>query len=330
MMRGTYKGWLVAILFATGFSQAHAQESQVAVPPLEKTQVVSRADGHQQPVRYWAPQSAKQQRTPLLILLHTWGGDVNQKHDDWQAEAVQRGWLYIQPNFRGPNKRPEALGSKLARQDILDAIDFMQREFKVDGRRVYLAGVSGGGHMTMLMAGHHPEKFSAASAWVGISDIAEWHRFHVKDGKPDNYAQNIVDSLGGPPGEIPERDAEYRDRSPVNWLHRATELPLDIAAGVFDGHKGSVPVSHSLAAFNAVAKANGTPLISTAEMTQLWEAGRQTEPPAVDCVDDPSFGRRVLLRRVSKQSRVSIFQGGHEGLPHAACEWLAQQHRATH
>jgi len=319
----------VAILLALGFSRSHAQESQVTVPPLEKTQVVSPSDGHHQPVRYWAPQAGKQQPTPLLILLHTWGGDVNQKHDDWQAEAVQRGWLYIQPNFRGPNKRPEALGSKLARQDILDALDFMQREFNVDGSRVYLAGVSGGGHMTMLMAGHHPEKFSAASAWVGISDITEWYRFHLKNGKPDNYAQNILDSLGGPPGETSDRDADYRDRSPVNWLHRATDLPLDIAAGVFDGHKGSVPVSHSLAAFNVVAKANGTAIVNATEMTRLWEVGQQAEPPAIDCVDDAAFGRRVLLRRVSKHARVSIFQGGHEGLPNAACAWLAQQQRVT-
>ena len=39
--------------------------------------------------------------------------------------------------------------------------------------------------------------------------------------------------------------------------HWAAGLPISIEAGIQDGHKGSVPVSHSLRAFNALAKANG-------------------------------------------------------------------------
>ncbi len=329
MMSVTGKRWLVVILLCWGISPASAQESQVTQAPLVKATVRSTADEHEQPILYWAPESAKERAVPLLIFLHSWGGDVNQKHPSWHAEAMRRGWLYMQPNFRGPNKRPEALGSKLARRDILDALAFMQREFKVDSTRVYLAGSSGGGHMTMLMAGHHPEKFSAASAWVGISDIAEWHRFHSKNGKPDNYAQNIVDSLGGPPGENTERDADYRDRSPLYCLQRATDLPLDIAAGIFDGHKGSVPVSHSLLAFNVVAKANGTTLVSDAELTRLWELGKESKPMPLDQVTDADFERDILLRRVSKQARVTIFVGGHEGLAKSACVWLATQQRET-
>lgn len=328
-MSATYRRWLVLMVLSWGFSPASAQESQVTQPPLAKATVKSSADRHEQPVLYWAPESAKERATPLLILLHTWSGDFSQKNEDWQAEAVKRGWLYIQPNFRGINKRPEALGSKLARQDILDALAFIQREFKVDSSRIYLAGVSGGGHMTMLMAGHHPEKFSSASAWVGISDVAEWYRFHTKDGKPDNYAQNILDSLGGPPGENADRDADYRDRSPLYCLHRATDIPLDIAAGIFDGHKGSVPVSHSLLAFNVVAKANGTTLVSDSEIAQLWEIGKAQKPAAIDQVEDATFGREILMRRISKQARISIFHGGHEGLPKAACQWLERQKRDT-
>lgn len=320
---------LVIIWCLGGISSASAQESQVVVPPLIASKVPGSADDHQQPVRYWAPESAKTKATPMLVLLHTWSGDVNQKHDDWHSEAMRRGWLYLQPNFRGVNKTPQACGSKLARQDILDAIDFMHREFKVDKSRVYLAGVSGGGHMTMLMEGHHPERFSAASAWVGISDIAEWYRFHTKDGKPDNYAQNILDSLGGPPGENAARDADYRDRSPLHCLHRATEVPLDIAAGVFDGHKGSVPISHSLLAFNVVAKANGTPPVSDAELSRLAKAGKEPKPESVDQVVDETYGRDIILRRTSKQTRVTIFVGGHEGLPNAACSWLDLQTRQT-
>jgi|688.fasta_scaffold00110_58 hypothetical protein len=316
----TSLGWLSASAVAD-------QESRDALPPLVKATVRSTLDEHEQPILYWAPARAKEQATPILILLHTWSGYFSQRHHDWQAEAVQRSWLYLQPNFRGPNNRPEALGSKLARRDVLDAIDFLKREFNVDSRRIFLAGVSGGGHMTMLMAGHHPEKFSAASAWVGISDVAQWYRFHTRNGKPDEYAQDILDSLGGPPGENDERDAEYQDRSPIHCLHCSTNLPVDIAAGIFDGHTGSVPVSHSVLAFNVIAKANGTPVVSDDEIAQLWEAGKTAVPQAIDHVEGQTFGREILLRRTSRLARLSIFRGGHEGLPEAACQWFDYQER---
>ena len=38
---------------------------------------------------------------------------------------------------------------------------------------------------------------------------------------------------------------------------------------------------------------------------------------------------RLFLRRNAGPARVTIFDGGHEGLPHAACEWLSKQHRKT-
>ena len=65
----------------------------------------------------------------------------------------------------------------------------------------------------------------------------------------------IEKSLGGPPGTSDEIDADYRDRSPVFHLPSVNDLPVSIWAGVEDGHSGSVPIRHSLAAFNAIAEA---------------------------------------------------------------------------
>ena len=72
----------------------------------------------------------------------------------------------------------------------------------VDESRVYLIGVSGGGHMAMLMAGRHPELWAGVSAWCGIADIAQWYGDHTKDSKPDKYAQNIEAALGHAPAVI--------------------------------------------------------------------------------------------------------------------------------
>lgn len=298
-------------------------------PTLKLIEVKSTLDQSLQPSLIWAPESAKTKPTPLLVYLHSWSGNYKQNNAKWLKQAQQRGWIYLHPNFRGVNQQPEACGSRLARQDILDAIAFVIDHFDVDQSRVYLAGSSGGGHMTMLMVGHHPDRFSAASAWVGISDLADWYRFHVKDGKPQRYAQMILKSLSAKPGTSKEVDAEYRDRSPLYWIANATEVPLDLNAGVTDGQTGSVPFMHTLRAYNALAKKNHSPLITQKEMQQLWDQGKLQNPRPGDELPDETYGRDIHLRRKSGQARVTIFQGGHEGLPEPACAWLAKQSRDT-
>jgi len=294
--------------------------------PIE---VKSTLDQSLQPSLIWAPEAAKTTPTPLLVFLHSWSGTYKQNNAKWQKEAIKRGWIYLHPNFRGVNQQPEACGSQLARQDILDAIDYVIEHYQVDPSRIYLAGSSGGGHMTMLMAGHHPDRFSAASAWVGISDLADWYRFHVKDGKPQNYARMILKSLTEKPGVSSQVDAEYRDRSPLYWIGNATEVPLDLNAGVTDGQSGSVPFAHTLRAFNMLAEKNQTTPVSKAEMQQLWDHGKLKDPQSTDQATDETYGRDIHLRRNSGLARVTIFEGGHEGLPGPACEWLSKQSRDT-
>jgi poly(3-hydroxybutyrate) depolymerase len=182
-----------------------------------------------------------------------------------------------------------------------------------------LAGASGGGHMTLLMVGRHPEVWAAASAWVGISDLAAWHERHAKD----HYGAMLRKSCGGAPGDSPDVDRQYQERSPIAHLHRAKDVPLDIAAGVHDGHRGSVPICHSLDAFNAIAAACGAEPISPEEIEQLSrENGHLENPRASDQAEDPTFGRKVFLRRHAGKSRITVFEGGHEDIATATMAWL--------
>lgn len=303
----------------------------IALPPLRSVKVRSTLDHTEQPVLYWAPDTAASEPTVLFVFLHSWSGDYRQANDKWLAQAVERGWIYLHPNFRGRNDHPEACGSKLARQDILDAIDFAENEWNVDASRIYLCGVSGGGHMAMLMAGHHPERFSAVSAWVGISDLAAWHNFHAPRLLPANYAQMVGLSTGGPPGFFDHIDAEYRDRSPLFHIARATNLPLDLNTGINDGHTGSVPVSQTLRAFNAVAHANGdaASVVDEATLSSLWDEGGLKFRPIDASGFDSLYGVNIRLRRASGKARVTVFEGGHESFPVPACDWLAAHTRPT-
>jgi pimeloyl-ACP methyl ester carboxylesterase len=279
------------------------------------------ADDSLQPALFFAPRGPEP--APLLVALHTWSGDHLQQLQVPFAEwAVERGWAFIAPEFRGPNRRPEATGSEAVVQDILDAVAEARRRSAVDARRVYLIGLSGGGYTALLMAGRHPELWAGVSAWVPIADLAAWYRECRALGS--EHADDVAASCGGPPGASEGVDREYRQRSPLTWLDPGDQVPLDINAGIHDGHhSGGVPVSHALRAFNAVARESDR--LSEAEIRHFVE--RQAVPPSLaEPLEDADYGdRRPLFRRSSGRARVTLFDGGHEIVYAAGLRWLERQ-----
>ncbi|MFI4874849.1 MAG: alpha/beta hydrolase family protein [Blastopirellula sp. JB062] len=290
---------------------------------------VSSYDGSSQPLRYALPEAAGEEPRPALIFLHSWSSNYRLHKRSWLRAAQKRGWVFVEPDFRGPNNKPAACGSLAARTDILDSVEYAIRELGADPERIYLAGASGGGHMAALMAGRHPQRFTAVSTWVGISDLRQWYQDHTIDGKPERYAEMIALCCGGPPGASEEVDAEYVERSPIEWITGSDPLPLDIAAGVHDGQTGSVPFQHSIRLFNKMAEMSGEPLVTEAEMRQLWDDSELADPQPQDTQIDRSYGRDIKLRRTAGAARITIFEGGHEGLAEGACQWLSQFRRPT-
>jgi len=286
-----------------------------------RVSIKSTVDGTDQPCYVILPDGFDPDGGPvaLLVSLHTWSGNVEQRNKPLEQLTDQRGWIYLFPHFRGPNAHPDACGSPKAQQDILDAVAWARENYPVDPKRIFLTGDSGGGHMTMLMVGCHPDTWAAASAWVGISDLAAWHKRQANS----RYGEMVRKSCGGAPGDSDEVDRQYKDRSPLTHLDRAKDVPLNIAAGVHDGHKGSVPIRHSLDAFNAIARAAGAAVITEDEIVQLSRKnGRLENPLPTDEIDDPTFGRKIYLRRHANKARVTIFEGGHEGIAKATVAWL--------
>ncbi len=261
---------------------------------------------------------------PMVISLHSWSADMQQRNTALEELVYQRGWFYLFPNFRGPNQTTAALGSPLAQQDILDAVESVCASHSVDRTNLFLTGNSGGGHMTMMMAGLYPHRWTAASAWVGISDIAAWHSRHT--GK--RYGNMMEKCCGGAPGDSAVVDEQYRLRSPLTHLAEAKDLPIDIAAGVHDGHRGSVPVKHSIDAFNLLAVANQALPVSPEEIKQISrKTGRLDQPRAGDVGFDKTFGRDYYLRRTAGRARLTIFEGAHEGIATAAMAWFEKHQR---
>ncbi len=282
---------------------------------LKEITYPSSADNSQQPAMFFAPDS--KEAVPLVVALHTWGGDYKQDfHKGIEEWCLKHGWAYIHPNFRGPNVRPEATCSELVVKDILSAVEYAKRAAKIDPAAVYLVGTSGGGYASLLMAGRHPEAWSAVSAWVPLSDLKAWYFESEKNGNR-NYCQDIVKSCGGVPGQNAQVDEECRKRSPLTYLANAKGLPVHINAGIGDT---LVPISHSLHAFNELADPKGR--LSENDV-RLFVEKAAVPPHLKEPISDPSYGQsRPVFRRTSGNAAVTVFQGGHEILPEAAMAWF--------
>ena len=259
------------------------------------------------------------------MALHTWGGDYKQSTESPYAKwAIEKGWVFIHPDFRGSNTNPKATGSELVVKDILSAVEYAKSTTKVDAARIYLVEVSGGGYGTLLLAGRAPEVWAGASAWASISDLKAWHA--ETSAKNPSYARDIERSCGGKPDEGTPAEAEAKKRSPLTYLAAAKKLPVSINVGIHDGHKGSVPVSHSLHAFNALADPKDR---LTAEQI-TWFTEKESVPDALkgERADDPAHAKKkVLFRRKSGNIVLTVFEGGHEIIFEAALSWLEQQRR---
>jgi hypothetical protein len=108
-------------------------------------------------------------------------------------------------------------------------------------------------------------------------------------------------------------------------------VPLDINAGIHDGHKGSVPISQSLNAFNVLAEANGLKdkQIPGADIEFMTRTEKVPESLVKETENDPERKCVVLFRRVAGSVRITIFEGGHQAEQNAAWKWLGRQKKGS-
>lgn len=291
---------------------------------LETIETVSTLDWLRQKAYWWAPKSS-QAPVPLLVHLHTWSYGYEMSDPRSPSGAMARGWAVICPNFRGRNDKPDSCASEKAVQDVLDAVDEARRLAAIDEDRIYLLGASGGGHLALMAAARAPRLWAGVSVWCPISDLARWHAEGVLRGNP--YPKMMESACGGTPAERPD---EYRRRSPIWFLAsvRDAGLPVDVAAGIHDGHAGSVPVGHSIRAFNALADERDR--ISEADIANIEADERVPAGMASEAFEEPWYGgrhRRVHLRRMSGNARLTLFEGAHDCCTPAALAWLGEQRR---
>jgi len=296
-----------------------ARRWRSSVPGIQDVRIPSTADGTAQ-AAFWLPPVGDGKR-PLLVILHSWSSGYTQHAGiPYAMWAKENGWAVIAPNFRGANDDPDALGSELAVQDAADAIDYAVRQAGVDADRVYVAGYSGGGMMALLLAGRHPEKVAAVSAWGAPHDLVGFFEFSARFGRP--YATQIASACGGNPTVPGPAQDECVRRSPVTYLHAAREqgVPVYIAQGINDPW---VHPSGAAEVFNALADPGER--LTSEQVARFGSGAVPSDVPVWSDVEtyfgpgDPS----PVYAQESGAVRLVYFDTGHEMIYNAAARWFA-------
>ncbi|HEX5630452.1 MAG TPA: prolyl oligopeptidase family serine peptidase, partial [Acidimicrobiia bacterium] len=222
------------------------------------------------------------------------------------------------------NDHAEAMGSDLAVQDVVDAIDFAIGQGGVDANRVYAVGLSGGGMMALLLAGRHPDRLAAVAAWSPVYDLVAFYQ--QSRSSTTDYRWQIRRVCGGSPTTPGPAQDECLHRSPITYLDVAREqgVPVYLGQGVGDT---LLRPSNAAFAFNQLADPEDR---LTAE--EVEEIGRRRVPEHLSgettietffVEGDPA----PVFARHSGAVWFVLFPGNHDMVYGPALRWFASDPR---
>ncbi|WFP51663.1 hypothetical protein PL263_06465 [Methylomonas sp. EFPC3] len=275
--------------------------------------IPSSVDGKLQKAYFYsAPTSSKR---PLLISLHYWAGNYATP-DALAVLAKLNDWNYIHPDFRGPAVATENCLSDQVIADLEDAVSFALTNANVDLQNIYVVGFSGGAYTALgwYSRTRHPVK--AWLAWAPITDLAEWQLQTKHSGSAD--LSDYVLACTGSGAAIDAGAA--RARSPLYWpLPTSPRGRVELYAGIKDGHKGTVPIAHSLAYFNRLVDLYAKPEAAV-ESSLAMRLLTQGEAAGSTRIGD----RVVFLQRDVGFASLTVYDGGHELLADYCFDRLLQ------
>jgi predicted peptidase len=138
--------------------------------------------GEVMPYRLYVPTSYKAERTyPLIVMLHGNGLTENAFMDGYNGElqrlAEERGYIVVTPlGYRvdggfgydnGSRSAEEDRKLQLSEKDVMNVLDLMRKDYRIDPSRTYLAGHSMGGAGTWYIAGRRADPWAALATFAG-------------------------------------------------------------------------------------------------------------------------------------------------------------------
>ena len=171
--------------FNTNRAEVVGQEyPQLARAQLGKVSniVYAARDGYEVPAYLTMPPGAAAKNLPLVVLPH--GGprarDSGIGFDWWSQFVASRGYVVLQPQFRGSTgfgMAHELAGygewGQLMQHDVTDGVKHLIANGTVDPGRVCIIGASYGGYSALAGAAFTPDLYNCAVSVNGVSDLVE-------------------------------------------------------------------------------------------------------------------------------------------------------------
>ena len=220
----------------------HPELPSAKLGPMEAFVYTAR-DGVEIHAYLTRPPGAPAGPLPLLVMPH--GGPEARDSlgfDIWAEVFATRGYLVLQPNFRGSSgygrKFTEAgygqWGGKM-QDDITDGVKALIKAGAVDPGRICIFGASFGGYSALFGAAQSPELYKCAASFAGVADLkalVEWE--HATKGHEERYVY-ASRTIGDPVRDASKLKAASpityapRYRTPVLLIHGADDRSVPVA-----------------------------------------------------------------------------------------------------
>ena len=182
---------------------------------------------------------------PLIVMPH--GGPEARDSltfDIWAEILATRGYMVLQPNFRGSSGYGRQFvaagygqwGGKM-QDDITDGVMRLIKSGEADPGRICIFGASFGGYAALYGAAKDPQLYKCAASFAGVSDLGglvNWE--HATKGHEGRYL--YASRSIGDPGRAAAR---LKATSPITYAARY-KVPVLLIHGADDR---SVPVEQS-------------------------------------------------------------------------------------
>ena len=168
---------------------------------------VKTRDGHEITAYLTVPINAGGKPLPMVVLPH--GGPEIRDYLDYDVTAqalAARGWLVLQPNFRGSGGYGKAFAELGRRQwadrmqeDVEDAVAHVVAAGRADPARLAIVGASYGGYAALMGAVRRPSQYKAVVSIAGDADLGEALAFSRREDGSDSPAYAYwCGSMGDP------------------------------------------------------------------------------------------------------------------------------------
>jgi pimeloyl-ACP methyl ester carboxylesterase len=208
---------------------------------------------------------------PLVISVHGRNDRMSDGLAAYEVAANNKGWLLAAPEMHGSwdadpscydpmiqcdsedervtqqgNPGAFAYASLESQYDIVGTLRYMIQFYNVNPQRIYLAGDSMGGQISVITAAKYPHLFAAVFDNKGPTDMAVWYDeqvvFYGTSNRPQVRAMRKECHIAGDPKDPLENPFCYQRRSGTRFAGNYLHTPISITHSVSDT---LVPIHHS-------------------------------------------------------------------------------------